>query len=129
MGHRLIAVNATRHHQGQQRLIAGHHPIEPSAFRDFLHLIERTPLDVVPAGIGVDQEVVIRRPIESVVLINPWAITPSSDSDNERRTLSCSSGGYMPRTRSTVFTAELVCRVTNTRWPVWAASRAVERVS
>ena len=44
----------------------------------------------------------------SVVRISPWAITPRSDSDMERRTLSCSSGGNIPRTRSTVFTAELV---------------------
>ena len=36
-------------------------------------------------------------------------MTPSSDSERERRTLSCSSGGNIPRTRSTVFTAELLC--------------------
>ena len=55
--------------------------------------------------------------------------TAWSDSESIARTMSFSAAGNTSTMRSTVFAAELVCRVPNTRWPVSAAVRASRIVS
>ena len=45
-----------------QRLICGLHAIESAALHDLLDLVEFASLDVVLAGVGVDQNVVISGP-------------------------------------------------------------------
>ncbi len=56
-------------------------------------------------------------------------MTARSDSDSIERTISFSAAGKTSTMRSTVFAAELVCRVPNTRWPVSAAVSARRIVS
>ena len=56
-------------------------------------------------------------------------MTARSDSESIERTISFSAAGNTSTMRSTVFAAELVCSVPNTRWPVSAAVSASRMVS
>ena len=48
--------------QLQQGLVGGLHAIKATALHDLLHRIQLTLLDVIAAGFGVDQDVVISPP-------------------------------------------------------------------
>ena len=57
-GNGVVALNAPIVYKFQQGLVGGHHAVETAAFR-FLHLIQRPALDVVLAGVRIDQDVVV----------------------------------------------------------------------
>ena len=62
LGYRILWGNPVGFYQLLQRLICGLHAIESAALHDLLYLIEFASLDVVLAGVGIDQNVVISGP-------------------------------------------------------------------
>ena len=69
------------------------------------------------------------RPVPSMRGGSFCEMTPRSDPESRRQTMSRSCGGYMLMMRSRVSAAEAVCRVEKTRWPVSAAARPTLMVS
>ena len=59
----MIRFNSFLLHKTLEALIGGDHAIKSAAFHDFLHFIQGSPLDVVLAGLSVDQDVVEGRPL------------------------------------------------------------------
>ena len=50
-------------HKILEALIGGDHAVETTSFHDSFHFIHGSPLDLVLAGLSVDQDVVEGRPL------------------------------------------------------------------
>src|SRR5579884_3701955 len=81
------------------------------------------------AAFGIITSAAITRPLPSRRGRSCCEITPWRTSESCARTCACWCGGKTSMMRLMVWTAEFVCRVENTRWPVSATTSAASMVS
>src|SRR5881628_510465 len=106
------------------------HPLVLAALMTFRMLVvlpSRMELDSAEFDSRISLQAI--RPLPFAVRSRIWAQTPLSESASMDRIWACCADGNTSMIRSTVLTAELVCKVPNTNDPIVAAVTASEMVS